>query len=127
MPPSLSALPAPQPGARSRVEPDPVADAQLALGGGFGAGGAAAGPSQGEAALLSATGAASADPAIREQVLAERPEPQRRFGLDSFLGVRIVQDPAASAERLEPEEEAARLRREGLAAPVPPIPADTAP
>jgi hypothetical protein len=127
MPPSLSALPAPQPGAPSPLEPNPLADAQLALGGGFAAGAAASGPSLGEAALITASGAAGADPAIREQVLAESPEPERRFGLDSFFGVEIVQDPTVSAERLEPEAEAERLRREGLVAPVPPIPIDTDP
>jgi hypothetical protein len=121
MPPSLGALPPPQPGAPSRVDPNPTAEAQAALGTGFSTVGAA--PTSGESALISAAGAETADPAIREQVVAETPQPERRFGLDSLFGVPIVQDPAADARRLDAEAEAERLRREGGTAPTPDFPA----
>lgn len=123
MPPDLRALPAPQPGAPSRLEPDARAQAQQALTGGGRAAAASTAPTTGETALLSAAGASAANAPIREQIVVERPAPTRRYGLDSLFGVRIVQDPAAEAERLSPQEEAERLAREGLPAPtVPPAP-----
>lgn len=119
LPADLSALPTPQPGAPSRVEPDPQGQAQAALLGGEVAVATAA-PTEGESALLAAAGAGPQNAEIREQIVAERPVPQRRFGLDYFFGRRIVQDPEAEDARLSPEEEAERLQREGLPAPAVP-------
>jgi hypothetical protein len=117
--PQTRALPTPQPGAPSRVEPDPARAAQTALLGAPVPGPAAA-PTAGEGALLAAAGADAADPSIRETIVAEAPAPQRRFGLDSIFGIPIVQDPDAEAQRVRAEEEAARLRAMGLSAPTPP-------
>jgi hypothetical protein len=120
IPPDLRALPTPQPGAPSRVEINPLAKAQAALAG-AGASGSAPAPSRGEEGLLAAIGAAEADPAIREALAAQPVEGQRRFGLTTFLGRTIDQSPPGTpSERLDPREEAERLRREGLASPVPP-------
>lgn len=123
LPADMTALPTPRPGAPSRVDPDPVAEAQAALTGVAPSAVASAAPTAGERALLGAAGAAGADPAIRETLVAEAPVPERRFGLDSFLGFPIDQTlGAADAERLSPTEEAERLRAQGVVAPIPPTP-----
>lgn len=124
-PPDMTALPAPDLGAPSRVEPDPQADARAALtGGAMRRDAAATAPSAGEAALLRAAGADQAEPDVRERIVAETPEPERRYGLDSILGYEIVQDPAREADRLQGAEEVERLRAEGLPAPALPPQAD---
>lgn len=117
--PADRSLPTPQPGAPSRVEPDPGRAAQTALLGAPVSGPSAA-PTAGEGALLAAVGADATDPAIRDVIVAEAPAPRRRFGLDSIFGIPIVQDPDADAQRVTAEEEAARLRAMGLNAPTPP-------
>lgn len=118
-PPDFRSLPSPRPGAPSRVERDPTAEAQAALlGGPAAAPTATAAPSTGEAALLAATGGAEADPAVRQALIDEAPGPDRRFALTSFLGMAIP-NPAVEAERLSAVEEAERLRQEGLPAPTP--------
>jgi hypothetical protein len=118
MPPRLDALPPPQPGAPSRVDPNPKAQAQAALAGRPVPQGAA--PSGGEQALLAAAG--PADPAVRGAIRAETAatRPERRFGLDSFFGFPINQNPGAPTDRLDPREEAERLRTTGAAVPVVP-------
>ena len=127
MPPSLDRLPPPQPGAPSLVEPNPQARARQALAGQAAAPAAtAAQPSMSELALVASAG--PGDPAIRDTLRAEetaRPT-VRRFGLDSFLGFRIQQDPAAGANAVDPREEAERLRAAGLPVPTAP-PAPEAP
>lgn len=121
MPPDLAALPPPQAGAPSRVEPNPALDAQAALGlSPRAASEVPAAASRSEAALLAAAGAEAADGDIRERLGAEAPAPERRFGLDTLFGIPIVQDPQAEAERLDPAAEARRLREAGLPAPLPP-------
>ena len=136
LPPDMTALPPPRPGAPSRVEPDaeaaalaalapppppaaaePAAAAPVAV---ASRAPAPRAPTPGETALLSAAGADRADPDVRRQIVAEAPEPERRFGLDSFLGFEIQQDPDAAPERLDPREESRRLRQGGLTTPVPP-------
>lgn len=100
-------LPTPQPGARSRVEPRPELDAQIALQGAASETGAT--PSAAENALLSAAGAGLADPEIRERL--EREASERQDGvllLDGLLGrddetEGAALDPAAEAERLAEE------------------------
>jgi hypothetical protein len=120
MPPRLDALPPPQPGAPSRVEPNPQAQAQAALAGRPIP--QAAAPSGGEQALLAAVG--PADPAVRSAIRSETAATptERRFGLDSFFGFPINQNPGAPVDRLDPREEAERLRTTGAAVPV--IPPD---
>ncbi|TVQ56260.1 MAG: DUF3035 domain-containing protein [Rhodobacteraceae bacterium] len=119
-PPDFATLPPPRPGAPSRVERDPQAEAAAAL-----LGGAptqrevAPAASRGEAALLAAAGADAADPAIRQIVVDEASPPDTRFALRSILGFPIP-DPVAEAERLSAEEEAQRLRDQGFVAPGPP-------
>jgi hypothetical protein len=120
VPQDLTTLPPPQPGARSPLEPDPVRQAQAALTGS--PVGTAVAPTAGEAALVGAAGATSADAGIRETLVAEAPEPQRRFGLDSFFGFPIDQTLGQDDDRLTPSEEAARLRGAGVPAPVAPPP-----
>lgn len=118
MPPRLDALPTPQPGAPSRVDPNPRAQAQAALAGRPIP--QAAAPSGGEQALLAAAG--PADPTIRGAIRAETAATptERRFGLDSFFGFPINQNPGAPTDRLDPREEAERLRTSGAAVPVVP-------
>lgn len=131
-PASMVSLPLPRPGAPSPLEPDPQRDAQAALAGvappppdfatqSAAAQAPAAPQSAAEQALLAGTG--PADPAIRETLAQEVFVPERRFGLDTLFGVRIVQDPRDEARRVQPTPEAERLRAEGLPTPVqPPAP-----
>lgn len=115
MPPSLTALPVPQPDAPSLVDRDPQAAARTAL---AGAGTAqATGQSAGEQALVSRAG--PADPAIRDTLANDTVAAgQRRFGLDSFFGIPIVQNPELAGRQLDSAAEAERLRNAGVAAPV---------
>jgi len=64
MPKDFKALPEPQPGARNLVDPAPLDDAVIALGGRPGAGG-------GDAALVAAAGRNGVAGNIREQLAAE--------------------------------------------------------
>lgn len=116
MPPSSETLPTPRPGAPSRVEPDPVSEARAAL---LGPSAAPAGPapSAGERALADAAG--PADPSVRQTLAAEAPERARRFGLESF-GFTFPNADGSSGDRLDPEEEAARLRERGVPTPTAP-------
>jgi hypothetical protein len=120
-PPSFDALPPPQLGAPSRVEPDPVGEARAALlADGAEAGAPAASAS--ERALLAETGAASVGPVDRAAIAAEARPQERRFGLDSLFGYEINQNPDAD-DRLDSRAEAGRLQAEGVPAPTaPPVP-----
>jgi hypothetical protein len=120
MPPSLNALPTPQPGAPSLVEPNPQLRAQQALAGQGQAPAAGAQASASETALVTAAG--PGDPMIRSTIETEANQQSgvRRFGLDSFFGIPIVQNPEASGA-IDAREEAERLRQQGLAVPtIPP-------
>lgn len=120
MPQDPRALPAPQPGAPNLVDPDPRADAQAAL---FPAtaGGAETPPSAAESALLTASGADDSDPEIRTTLAEEAPpEVERRFGLDSFLGTPITQNPGDTGEQLDSARESERLIAGGAPSPTPP-------
>ena len=116
LPPSLDTLPPPQLGAPSRVERDAQQRARRALAGAGTAG--AASQTSGEAALVARAG--PADPTIRAQLREEATPGERRYGLDSFFGIPIVQDPDAEGQPLQPSEEAERLRGAGAPTPVPP-------
>lgn len=119
--PSDFSLPTPQPGAPSRVEPDPYATAHETL---FNRPDpvrtAAAGG--GELALLGGAGATGDNSSVRDELAEENAPGERQFGLTSFLGVKIpanLDDPDALVESSEENE---RLRREGLLTPTaPPI------
>lgn len=121
--PASKELPLPRPGAPSLVEVQPQQEARSAL---FTeAVGPSAGPSAGEAALLSAAGADHADPSIRETVAAEQDEyvaQNTRFGLTSILGYKVPG--AEEEETLDAEEEARRLAAEGHTTPIPPETSD---
>jgi hypothetical protein len=117
LPPSLDSLPPPQLGAPSRVERDPQQRARAAL---AGAGvSATASQSPGEAALTARAG--PSDPAIREELRAQAQPSERRYGITSFLGYEIIQDPDAEGTPLQPSEETERLREAGAQSPVPPV------
>lgn len=117
LPPSLDSLPPPQLGAPSRVERDPQQRARAAL---AGAGvSTTASQTPGEAALAARAG--PTDPAIREELRGQAQPSERRYGLTSFFGYEIVQDPDAQGTPLQPSEEAERLRNAGAQSPVPPM------
>lgn len=118
LPGDLSALPPPQPGAPSPLEPSPRSAARAALDGAGSADADAAAPSPGELALLEGAGAERADPAVRQTLAAESAAPREsRYGLTSLFGIEI--DDGAAAERLDPREETERLRGEGAVTPTP--------
>ncbi|MGR3782186.1 MAG: DUF3035 domain-containing protein [Albimonas sp.] len=121
LPPSFENLPPPAPGERSPLEPRPDQAAQAALAS-AGAGPApqpeGAAPTPGELALLDAAGASTADPAIRERLVQERPpEPEQWYALDSVFGYKI-NDPDA-AQTLDPRQESETLRSQGAQTPTP--------
>ena len=120
--PGTRALPAPQLGAPSPLEPQPQQDAIRAL---LGAGAPSVGgsASAGEQELLAAANAAAANPEIRAQLEIDRTEedagpyePPSLLDLISSDGSSVDQ-----AELLEPNDEARRLQSEGVAsAPINP-------
>jgi len=112
MPKDFAALPEPAPGARNLVDPAPLDDAVIALGGRPGAGG-------GDAALVAAAGRNGVAGNIREQLAAEdqafrgRNEPrllERLFGSSTYHRVYGRQ-----ALRADPELE--RWRRANARTP----------
>lgn len=104
MPTDMSALPEPEPGAPSLVDPTPERDAQIALTGH--AQDVAASGSSSEASLLQAAGAGAADPEIRKKLKEDEESVETRL-LDSILPSSREED-----RTLDPEEEAARLAEE---------------
>ncbi len=125
LPPSFE-LPRPQPGAPSRLEPNPFVEAESAL---FGrpvsAARAAAAPGAGEAALLVGAGAADDNSAVREALAAEAAPTERRYGLTSLFGVPIPANLGEEDAILLSAEEIERLRQQGLPTPAaPPIAED---
>lgn len=120
LPPSFS-LPTPQPGAPSRLEPDPFVEAEAALFGRPGRGAETA-PGSGEVALLRGANAADDNSAIRQELDEDvvSPPGERRFGLTSVFGQPIPQNLGESDEVLLSREENERLRTQGLATPAAP-------
>lgn len=116
LPSDLTALPPPQPGAPSPLDPRPVQEARAALAG-AGAPQPSGAPSPGELALLDAAGAEGADPAIRSTLATESAPRERRFALDTLFGLRVPD--GSEEEILEPREEARRLGEQGVATPTP--------
>jgi hypothetical protein len=117
-PPSFEALPPPRLGAPSPLEPDPRNEARAALLG-DGAPTAEPGASASERALIAETGAAAIDPVDRDVIATEAAPQQRRFGLNSFFGFEIDQNPD-SDDRLDSRAEAERLRADGMPVPAAP-------
>ncbi len=121
--PATFDLPRPQPGAPSRVEVDPAADAHSAL---FlrpepvrlGA------ASSGEQVLLSGANADGDNSTVRD-ILAEEEGPaiNENYGLTSLFGTRIPARLGAASEDLDSVEEVEALRNQGYRTPsAPPKP-----
>ncbi|MEM6971469.1 MAG: DUF3035 domain-containing protein [Pseudomonadota bacterium] len=120
-----AALPTPQPGAPSPLNPDPLAKAEEALLGNAGQQrNAAADPSQGEAALLAAA-ARERDPdldvraALQADAAADaEAEANAPFQPPTVLELLSGEEPAEDTENLvDPVAESRRLQREGVRAP----------
>ncbi|QUS36002.1 DUF3035 domain-containing protein [Falsirhodobacter algicola] len=113
MPPSLDTLPVPTPGGVNRTEPDPRAQAITALGGTPGAGAA------GDNALLTATARYGRQADIRSALDTEdedfRQENRGRL-LNRIVNGSTYYD-VYSDEILDPADEAARWREQGLRTP----------
>lgn len=118
MPPSLT-LPPPAPGTTNRTEPDPRAQAVVALGGNPNAGRAA------DTALLAATGRYGTQDGVRTDLAAQdrtlRENNQGRLLNRVFSNTTYYQ--AYSDQLLDPQSEAARWQQQGLRLPAAP-PAD---
>ncbi len=128
MPADLSALPPPRPGAPSRLDPQPEAEAQAALSNAGTPVAARTAPSTGELALIE--GAGAADPDIRAALASEPETTESPYGLSSFFGIAVpdykVSD-GRSSPVLDPRDEAERIQQTGAATPNPPPPAPETP
>lgn len=115
-------LPRPEPGAPSRVEIDPIADAHSAL---FQRERPVrlATASPGESVLLSGADAEGDNSGIRNVLEDEDPfAGERQFGLTSFLGVPVPASLEEAESALDSIEETQELRRQGLPTPAAPPP-----
>ncbi len=121
VPQDLSALPRPQPGAPSRLMPNPFVEAHETL---FRTPAPVEGPATpgaGEAALLGAAGASGDNSAIRAALDAEEePRNDRRFGLTSVFGMPIPSNLGENDAYVVGVEENERLRLQGLPTPAAP-------
>ncbi len=127
LPSDLSgALPPPQPGAASPLDPQPEAEARAALDASPARSGAA--PSAGEQALLDAAGANSADPRIRAELEADAEDPgEARYAIEQLFGYRVPTEADRRAV-LEPREAADEVRGSSAQTPnAPPPPAEPEP
>lgn len=118
--PASFTLPRPTPGAPSRVEVDPIADARRAL---FRRDDEVrlAVASPGEQVLLSGADANSDLSVIRETLEnEEEPVGEREFGLTSFLGVEIPAVIGDADAVLDSVDETEALRQRGLPTPAAP-------
>jgi len=121
-PPDLRALPAPTPGARNLVDPDPRGDAARALGGRPQA--ATGAVPAADAALLARAGRFGADGSIRETLAAEDLEfRQRRRGrpLERLFGTNMYAR-AYEEQMLDRDAELRRWRAAGARTPSAPPP-----
>lgn len=121
--PATYDLPRPEPGAPSRVEVDPAADAHRAL---FLRPDPVrlAAVSGGEQVLLSGANADGDNSTVRD-ILAEEEEPEinTNYGLTSLFGTRIPSRIGAASEDLNPVDEVEELRNQGYLTPsAPPKP-----
>ncbi len=111
MPQDFAALPQPNPGERSRLVPDPVAEARAVLLGDPAPQPATARISVSESALLSATGSAAA-PNIRTVLDSEQAAAsgaQEEYLIDELLPSLRASRGAGLADTIKPEEERVRL------------------
>ena len=117
MPADFATLPEPQPGAANLVDPHPLDDAVLALGGRPGAGTT-------DGALVAAAGRNGTTPGIREQLAAEDAEFRSRQKpklLERLFG-RSTYHSAYSNQATRPRAELEEWRRTGARTPaVPPV------
>lgn len=112
MPKDFASLPTPQPGARSNLVPDPIAEARQVLLGDTSPQPANARVSISESALLSATGT-GADPNIRTVLAGEQAEADagaRTYALDRVFPALREYRGADLQDTISPSEERARLR-----------------
>lgn len=112
MPKSFAELPPPEPGARNRVDPAPLDDAVIALGGRPGAGGS-------DGALTSAAGRYGVSGNIRGQLAAEDAEIRRRNGprlLERLFGSSTYHR-VYSRQSVESDAELQRWRAAGARTP----------
>lgn len=117
MPPDLSTLPRPTPGARSRVAQTPIRDAHAAL---FRVEEpvVSVAPSEGELVLLSGAQAADDNSGIRELIKSDSPDDEeRQFGLRTIFGVPIPANLDDLDSVLQSDEELQRLRQAGFIVP----------
>lgn len=120
MPARLDSLPPPRPGMPNRVDPDPRADAIVALGGRPGAAHAGGIPAADQALVVAASRHGVA-PGIRATVAAEDAAFRRgagRMTLGLFGGDRYFR--AYSGQKLDAYAELARLRALGIETPTAP-------
>ncbi|MEM6440519.1 MAG: DUF3035 domain-containing protein [Pseudomonadota bacterium] len=117
LPGDLSALPPPEPGAPSPLEPQPTRSARAALANAGAPSPAQAAPTPSELALLDAAGVQTADPGIRAALAEEQPERRNDYALPSLFGLEIPD--GSEEELLEPRQEADRIRAAGGVAPNP--------
>lgn len=119
VPPS-AALPVPQPGAPSPLDPTPERDAQIVLLGR--PAGPAAGPATaGETALLRGADAAAASGDVRVQLSLDATQQSGEYRPPTVLELLgFEEDGLDAAERLDPVAESQRLQRQGVYAPTDP-------
>lgn len=117
MPADFTQLPPPEPGARNLVDPKPLDDAVIALGGRPGAGGS-------DAALAAAAGRHGVSGNIREQLAAEDAELRRRNGprlLERLFGSSTYHR-VYSPQAVKSDDELQRWRAAGARTPsAPPV------
>lgn len=119
MPPSYD-LPRPQPGAASRVDLDPLADAHTSL---FNRPSPArlASASTGEQVLLSGANAEGDNSVVRQVLAGDDPETtDRRYGMSTLFGVAIPSNFGDPDEIVAPVAETELLRRQGYLTPTAP-------
>ena len=119
MPPSMN-LPSPEPGAPSRVELDPFADAHASL---FRrpAPVRLGSASTGEQVLLSGANADGDNSVIREALASDVPiTGERKFGATNFFGFAIPANIGEDDSVVQPVAETALLRRQGYLTPTAP-------
>ncbi|MDJ1009331.1 MAG: DUF3035 domain-containing protein [Paracoccaceae bacterium] len=117
-PASYAALPEPNPGGRSRLDPTPEADAVAALGGRPGV----AASRGGDAALLAATGRFGVTSGIRQQLAAEDlafRQQNRGRPLERLFNINVYFD-AYEPQTLDQYRELQRFRAAGIPTSAPP-------
>ena len=120
-PPSLSVLPPPNPGGPSRTDPNPLADAAVALGGRPGARNRVPGR---DVAVVAHAGRAGVRPGVRATLAAEDLAERRRRSprlLERLFGTNTYQQ-AYERQELDQHAELERFRRAGIRTPsAPPV------